>query len=74
MTDFLSACVFVCLNVALSDGYLNNPEGLSAVVKHYLAYGHAEQGGIDGGPVRAGSTRCSLCICAFAHLYVCAFC
>jgi beta-glucosidase len=23
---------------------------LSCVVKHYLAYGHAEQGGIDGGP------------------------
>ena len=32
------------------DDYLNNPEGVSAVVKHYLAYGHAEQGGIDGGP------------------------
>ena len=23
---------------------------LSCVVKHYLAYGHEEQGGIDGGP------------------------
>ena len=34
------------------DDYLNNPRGVSAVVKHYLGYGHAEQGGIDGGPVR----------------------
>eukprot|EP01046_Picozoa_sp_COSAG06_P071956 COSAG06_NODE_20822_length_780_cov_0.649046_2_plen_84_part_00 len=32
------------------DGYLNNPQGVSCVVKHYLGYGHAEQGGIDGGP------------------------
>jgi beta-glucosidase len=32
------------------DAYLNNPNGVSCVVKHYLGYGHAEQGGIDGGP------------------------
>ena len=32
------------------DDYLNNPAGVSCVVKHYLGYGHAEQGGIDGGP------------------------
>ena len=33
-----------------ADDYLNNPEGVSCVVKHYLGYGDAEQGGIDGGP------------------------
>ena len=33
-----------------ADAYLNNAEGVSCVVKHYLGYGHAEQGGIDGGP------------------------
>jgi beta-glucosidase len=42
------------------DGYLNDPARVSTVVKHYLAYGLAEQGGLDGGPVRL-PCACALC-------------